>query len=188
MPTIKIISDPYHKDISFFRRDEASESWIEINSVINKNSDLIKEKYKKGFFPFIAEELVKLICKEYHEKDKVLELVFEGSEDEYNDLKMICTSDRYSNDISLKKSDRYLENARKILPEIVKEFQEIKPLIEDTIPDSEKINQENHGCGQQHDSDLCSWKLQFREIDFYKCLSRKRHSSKRGQPAYCKSL
>ena len=142
MPTIKIISDPYHKDISFFRRDEASESWIEINSVINKNSDLIKEKYKKGFFPFIAEELVKLICKEYHEKDKVLELVFEGSEDEYNDLKMICTSDRYSNDISLKKSDRYLENARKILPEIVKEFQEIKPLIEDTIPDSEKINEE----------------------------------------------
>jgi hypothetical protein len=142
MPTIKIISDPYHKDISFFRRDEASESWIEINSIINKNSDLIKVKYKKGFFPFIAEELVKLICKEYHEKDKVLELVFEGSEDEYNDLKMICTSDRYSNDISLKKSDRYLENARIILPEIVKEFQEIKPLIEETIPDSEKINEE----------------------------------------------
>lgn len=142
MPSVKIISNPYHKNISFFRYDEASEGWIEINSVINKNSELIKDEYKTGFFPFIAEELVKIIYKEYYEKDKKLELVFEGSEDEYNDLKMICTSDKYTNDISLKKSDRYLENARIILPEIVKEFQEIKPLIEDTIPDSEKINEE----------------------------------------------
>ena len=92
MPAIKIISDPYHKNISFFRHDEASESWIEINRVINKNSELIKDEYKTGFFPFIAEELIKIIYKEYREQDNTLELVFEGSKDEYNDLKMICSS------------------------------------------------------------------------------------------------
>ena len=142
MPAIKIISDPYHKNISFFRHDDTEESWIEINRVFNKNSELIKDEYKTGFFPFIAEELIKIIYKEYREPDNTLELVFEGSEDEFNDLKMICTSDRYKEIINLRKSDRYLENARKILPEIVNEFKQIKPLIEETIPDSEKINEE----------------------------------------------
>ena len=142
MPAVKIISDPYNSKISLFRYDDAAESWIEINSSINKNSELIKEKYRTGFFPFILEDLVGDIYKEYHEPNNTLKLMFEGSEDEYNDLEMLCTSDKYRNIISLEKSARYLENARDILPEIVKEFQEIKPLIEDTIPDSETINEE----------------------------------------------
>ena len=122
MPAVKIISDPYNSKISLFRYDDAAESWIEINSSINKNSELIKEKYRTGFFPFILEDLVGDIYKEYHEPNNTLKLMFEGSEDEYNDLEMLCTSDKYRNIISLEKSARYLENARDILPEIVKEF------------------------------------------------------------------
>ena len=49
MATIRIISNPYRKEIKFELLDQSTSEWIEINYHNNSGSKLIKEEIKTNF-------------------------------------------------------------------------------------------------------------------------------------------
>jgi len=140
---VKIISNPYKKEIMYQYWD--ANEWININVDNNPESKLNSEKLIKGFFPFRVKEIVDVIkadYKDYTGKEKI-EIVFEGTEDEYNDLEEFCKDEKYAEEIELVRSERQLENARDILPEINAMFKKtLGPLIADSVKNQEKIKKE----------------------------------------------
>lgn len=143
MAKIKIISNPYQKNISYKCWNRDNESWTDISLENNCNSRLINEKYTKSFFPFKVKEIVDEIIEEYYVSDSKMEIVFEGTEDEFKELQELCKDEKYVNVVTLIKSDVFLENARDILPDINEVFNEkLHPLITKSVRDFEKIQKE----------------------------------------------
>lgn len=139
MAKIKIISNPYQKIIAFQSWSDLDQAWKDIDRFNNPNSDLLKEKYMRGFFPFRVKDIVDEIIKEYHE----VEIIFEGTGDEYKELQELCMDERYTNIVTLKKSELILENARDIFPDINEVFDKnLRPLIIQNGNIYEKIRNE----------------------------------------------
>lgn len=69
-------------------------------------------------------------------------LLFEGTNDEYNELKSVCMDKCYNGLIRPKKALRYLRNARDILQEVKEIFDLMQPLIDESIKDDSKIARE----------------------------------------------
>lgn len=92
--------------------------------------------------PHERKQIVDVIVSEYCAGSEKVEIVFEGTEDEYNELSAICSQENYLDKISLSKSSRYLENARDILPDVIDVFKELSPLVTETVADREKIKRE----------------------------------------------
>lgn len=142
MAKIKIISNPYQKETIFQNWDEVSEHWCAIDAEYNENSKLLCDELRVGFFPFKAKQIIDAIISEYSTSGEKVEVVFEGTDDEYLELASICGQEDYSALIALSKSGRYLENARDILPDVIDVFKELNPLVAESVSDKEKIKRE----------------------------------------------
>ena len=129
MSTIKIISNPYAKEIKFQKYDSNSDSWQDIDYEHNENSKLLRQELIKGFFPFIVKEIVDIIVAEYGVPGEKTEIVFQGTADEYLELEEICNDDAHKDLVSVTKDIIYLENARDILPLVRDLFNVMDPLI-----------------------------------------------------------
>ncbi|WP_295503287.1 dynamin family protein [uncultured Streptococcus sp.] len=134
MNKIKIVSNPYEKRVLFERWNNQLNSWTSIDEDSNSNSKLISSEYQIGFFPFKVYEIINQIITEYSNPDDVLSICFSGSDDEYQELERLITDIKFEN-IQLEKSEKYLENARDVLPEINRIFQKLDPLITKNIED-----------------------------------------------------
>lgn len=128
MSKIKIISNPYKKEIKYQKWKIEDAEWISIDYSNNPNSKLLKQELTTGFFPFIAKKILDHIVKEYSCNDETLEIVFEGTNDEYRELDAVIEESHFM-DVKLLQSDVGLENARDILPSVRELFQEMSPLI-----------------------------------------------------------
>lgn len=137
MNKIKVISNPYEKTVTFSRYDLSSDNWVTINSENNSNSKLVSSLFQRGFFPFKVYDILKEIENEYSIPDEKLELIFEGPNDEKQQLEEALKDERFSN-IILSSSTNYLENARDVLPEINRIFRNLEPLIIKNIGESNK--------------------------------------------------
>lgn len=133
MPRIKIISNPYKKEIKYQRWNSEEEAWVDIVYESNRNSKLLNGDLIGSFFPFKAKEIVDLLNEEYGIAGETLEIAFEGTTDEYNELEEVCNEECFINSIRLSRSKSVLENARDILPEIRQLFQRINPLIAQSV-------------------------------------------------------
>lgn len=142
MAKIKIISNPYQKVTVFQSWDDATAQWVEIDRDQNADSQLLREELCVGFFPFKAKQIVDVIIHEYSAGSEKVEIVFEGTDDEYLELDSICSQDDYPDRINLYKSGRYLENARDILPDVIDVFKELSPLVAESVSDKAKIKRE----------------------------------------------
>lgn len=142
MVKIKIISNPYQKVTVFQSFDEATAQWVDIDREQNADSQLLREELCVGFFPFKAKQIVDVIIHEYSAGSEKIEIVFEGTDDEYSELDSICSQDDYPDRINLYKSGRYLENARDILPDVIDVFKELSPLVAESVSDKAKIKRE----------------------------------------------
>ncbi len=139
MSKIKIISNPYQKKMIYQRWNESAEQWITVDLENNENSRLLSDELTTTFFPFIVQKIVDVIVNEYQDDSGKIEIVFEGTDDEYKDLQEICAEDKYQCIVKLAKGERYLENARDILPDIKNIFESIKPLIATSFVSMDKI-------------------------------------------------
>lgn len=126
MAKLKIVSNPYERKVAFFT---FWDTWHPINEVENANSPLIAKKYTEGFFPFRAHEIVQSLIDAYWNEEEPLELVFEGSDDEWSELREVCSFEEFNGKINLERGTRVLANARDILPLIRDVFEEIFPII-----------------------------------------------------------
>lgn len=135
MTKIRIESNPYQNNISYSRFDEKQKTFIPITKEESTSSKLLSDDFKQCFFPFKAKEILCQIIKEY---DDNLEIVFEGSSDEYNELlDVIKTSDRFNN-IIISQGTKYLENGQFVIKQINDIFKHIKPIIEDSVSNENK--------------------------------------------------
>lgn len=136
---IKIVSNPYENDpnetnISYFKLSPETNNWININDLNDYDGKLVEKEYAKTFFPFIVKDIVDSVYKDFYTADHTVDLYFEGTRDEYDDLSAICNSGEY-NGIQLMPLERNLNNAREIIPEIkdlIPDIEELLPKIEET--------------------------------------------------------
>ena len=141
MSTVKIISNPYKKDIRYQRLSEDTKQWIDITYEHNPNSKLLSNELSKGFFPFRAKQIVDVIISEFGVVGEPITIQFEGAADEFQELLDACAVDTQEWQIQPKREKRSLANARDILPEVKKLFQEMSPLIMQSS-DLEKIQKD----------------------------------------------
>jgi len=133
MPKVKIVSDPYRRVTRFFNMGT---DWTEVNEESSPNSSLLAKKYTEGFFPFKAREIVDELLDEYGDGSEALEIVFEGPDDEWDELQDVCSSEDLSSLVRLERSNKALANARDILPYIREVFDELYPIIAGTADGS----------------------------------------------------
>ncbi len=129
MSAIRIISNPYKKQIRFQRRDDGTGEWQEIDVEHNPNSKLLKQELLGGFFPFHAKDIVDFIIEEYGIPGAKTEIVFQGTADEFRELEEVSKDKNHIDKVTVAKEGTYLENARDILPLVRELFSEMDPLI-----------------------------------------------------------
>ena len=142
MAKIKIISNPYQKTTLFQSWDDVANEWRMVDLNQNPNSQLLRNDLVTGFFPFKAKQILDIIICDYQAGDEKVDIVFEGTDDEYRELESICNDEIYAGRVILYKSGRYLENARDILPDVIDVFKELSPLVSESVSDKSKIQRE----------------------------------------------
>ncbi len=90
----------------------------------------------------MCKKIVDAIIEEYGAEDEAIQIVFEGSDDEFKELEAACACSEEKYPISAQRLNIGLENARDILPEVKKLFQEMNPLIMQSVSDQEKIQRD----------------------------------------------
>lgn len=134
MTRIKIISDPYKRNVEFEAINNFTKEWECINSQNSPDSKLIKEDIKNNFFPYKIVDILKILINEFASGDDPLQIIFEGTADEYLELEE--ASKGFEN-IELQKSDRMIQNARDILPRIREIYSKIQPIVDENITEEE---------------------------------------------------
>ena len=142
MIKIKIQSNPYKKEISYAHWDERTDEWINIKEANADTSKLLCADFTKEFFPFKVKEILDEIIREYEDGSEKIAIVFEGTEDEYQELLLLSNRDLYTDRIYVTKSELYLENARDILPEIKDIFESLRMLISQSVSDQGLVKAE----------------------------------------------
>lgn len=137
---IKIISNPYKKEVKYQHWVEEENVWEDITYDTKRTSNLLKQELVAGFFPFKVKKIVDIIAKDYDNPDGI-SIFFEGSADEFRELTDVCSDPSYEGKITAKKSELYLANARDILPKVKGLFQEMSPLILQSVS-KEKIQRD----------------------------------------------
>jgi GTPase SAR1 family protein len=142
MSKIKIISNPYQKETIFQCFDENKNEWNDINSEGNSNSGLLQSGLRTGFFPFKAKQIIDTIITEYFTASSKVNIEFEGTDDEYKEFDEICSDEKICDKIELTRSSKVLENARDILPDVIKVFKKLQPLVAESVSDIAKTKRE----------------------------------------------
>lgn len=122
MAKLKIISNPYKKEIRYQKWQDNGAQWIDIDYSNCKNSKLLSQELSKGFFPFCVKKIVDAIIEEYGAEGESIQVFFEGSADEFKELEAACAYVDCKGAIVAERSDTGLENARDILPEVKSSF------------------------------------------------------------------
>lgn len=141
MAKIKIVSNPYEKTIKFYSMG-ALDAWGSIRES-NSNSSLREDESGRTFLPFKIKDILDTVIEDYYVlgKDKV-QVVFEGTSDEYDEVKRVCSSDEFVDCIDLERSDVLLTNARDIFEDIKEIFGIVKPIITDVVKDDAGVEKD----------------------------------------------
>ncbi len=137
MIKVKIVSNPYCKEISYQRWN--GEKWVKVIPENNESSKLVGEEFTTGFFPFKVKKIVGEIISAYQSGNDPIDLTFEGTEDDFNELLKVCESEEYKDIINCHQSDYYLNNARDIVHEVSTIFGGLKDLIEGSVDDKTTV-------------------------------------------------
>ena len=131
MTKIKISSNPYLKLIDYYV-ENGTKGWENINENPDYNGKLKSDKFIHGFFPFIVEDIVEDIIDEYYDDTDAIELYFDGTPDEYENLCKACENQKFDGKIKVNDGDSHLNNAYDILPKIIEIFKRVQPIVEKT--------------------------------------------------------
>lgn len=139
MDKIKIISNPYIKQIKFQCWDAYRNEWLDVQE---ENSKLLSNEIVTGFFPFKVKKIVDEIIQEYSSGDGKVTIMFEGTEEEFDEIEALCLDQYYKEKVNLESTDKYLENARDILPDIKDLFKDIRNLVYESVSDKSLVDVE----------------------------------------------
>lgn len=141
MATIKIKSNPYEKEIKYFSYQKQSGEWKEIQES-NPNSKLREDESEKSFLPFRIKEIVDTLLEEYYVDSEKVNIVFEGTQEEYEVLEKVCMMPEMTDKISLTKANVILENAKLILSDTKEIFKTVQPIIEKIMHNDSEVEKD----------------------------------------------
>lgn len=141
MTKIKIKSNPYTKEISYQTLDVTTGDWVDIKQS-DERSRLRETDSERPFLPFKIKEIISIIVKEYYVGREKVQLLFEGTQDEYVEIASVCESDEFKEKIDLTRSNRILKNARFIKEKIKETFETVNPVIKHIMQDDEDVKKE----------------------------------------------
>lgn len=137
----KIKSNPYERKIEYFSYKEQLEEQEDIRRN-NPDSKLREDDSEKSFLPFKIKEIVDIIIDEYYVGNDKINIMFEGTQEEFEELKKICSMQDVAEKIVLTKAKVILENAKLILSDTKEIFKIVQPIIEKIVRDDEEIKDE----------------------------------------------
>ena len=138
MATIKIRSNPYERKIEYLSYKNRADKWEEIQKS-NANSKLREDESGKSFLPFKIKEIVDIILDEYYVGTDKVNIIFEGTQEEFEELEKICGLPEVSDKVTLTKAKVILENAKLILSDTKEIFKTVQPVIEKIIHGDEEV-------------------------------------------------
>ena len=139
MTRIKIISNPYKQETQYETYKENSKEWVDVG-LYAPNGKLREENARKCFLPFNAKEILEVIIDEYYLEAKgQVEIVFEGTKEEYNELLKVSQDKAFEEKIVISRSNRVLDNGKFILNDTKEVFANVKPVIEMVTKDELEI-------------------------------------------------
>lgn len=137
MTKVKIVCNPYLKEISYFRWN--GEGWAPVISATNSTSKLVGMEFTSGFFPFKVKKIVDELVRAYQSGSEKIDLTFAGTDDDYLELAQVCSEEKYKDKIFCHKDEFYLNNARDIVYEVSNIFDGLRELIEGSVEDKEAV-------------------------------------------------
>lgn len=140
MVKVKIHSNPYQKEILFYKWSYSVNDWDRITYATNPNSQLISDKITHSFLTFKAEEIVTILLDEYDDGSEFI-IEFEGTNNEYKELEYLIKNINHSrtHKLTLIQSHCRLENAEEVLPTVISIFNRMISLIPESISNDEDI-------------------------------------------------
>ena len=138
MATIKIRSNPYERKIEYLTYKEQAGEWEEIQKS-NPDSKLREDESGKSFLPFKIKEIVDIILEEYYVDSEKINIVFEGTQEEYEEIQKICELPEVKDKVCLSKTNVFLENAKLILSDTKEIFKTVQPVIEKIVSGDEDV-------------------------------------------------
>ena len=141
MTQIKIKSNPYNREISYQTLDGETGNWVDVKQS-DERSRLRETDSERSFLPFKIKEILSIIVKEYYVGREKVQLIFEGTQDEYVEIASVCESDEFKEKIDLTRSNRILKNARFIKEKIKVTFETVNPVIKHIMQDDEDVKKE----------------------------------------------
>lgn len=138
MTQIKIKSNPYNREISYQTLDGETGNWVDVKQS-DERSRLRETDSERSFLPFKIKEILSIIVKEYYVGREKVQLLFEGTQDEYVEIASVCESDEFKEKIDLMRSNTILKNARFIKEKIKETFETVNPVIKQIMQDDEDV-------------------------------------------------
>ena len=133
---IKIVSNPYNRSLQYLTYSNKGilPKWEDITQD-SINSRLREKDERKIFLPFKIKEIIDTIISEYYVGSEKINIIFEGTADEYSEVENVCMADEVKDKIILSRSERFLENARDILDHAKTSFETVNPIIRKIVSD-----------------------------------------------------
>lgn len=138
MTQIKIKSNPYNREISYQTLDGETGDWVDVKQS-DERSRLRETDSERSFLPFKIKEILSIIVKEYYVGREKIQLIFEGTQDEYVEIASVCESDEFKEKVDLMRSNTILKNARFIKEKIKDTFETVNPVIKHIMQDDEDV-------------------------------------------------
>ena len=125
---MRIICDPFKKEIDYQWYDFNIEDYVEFDP---ENSKLASNEFVNATIQNRAYEIVGLINRECNVGNVGLEIVFIGTEDDYNDLCDVIKAYYGDANIECVRDTSYFNSAKTVMPLIKEKFSEIKTTLEE---------------------------------------------------------
>ena len=120
---IKIVSDPYRGTVTFETLERAG--WVNIGSDNHPNSRLRANNLEQSFFAFKVKAIIDIIIDEFGGSDDRPRIVFEGTDDAYEEIEALCESE-YRERVTLERGSRYLSNASDAIGAVLNELKALE--------------------------------------------------------------
>ncbi|MBQ5475155.1 MAG: dynamin family protein, partial [Lachnospiraceae bacterium] len=138
MTKIKIKSNPYNREIAYLTMDDATGEWVDVK-ITDERSRLRETDSERAFLPFKIKEIINIIIKEYYVGREKIQLSFEGTQDEYAEVEVVCESPEVRDKIELIRTNTILENARFIKGDIKEVFEQVNPIIANIMKEDNSV-------------------------------------------------
>ena len=137
MTKIKIISNPYDTTL-FYQVHKQNDIWEDV-TMDSLNSRLRENSLNKDFLPFQIQNIIETVVYEYYVGNEPLQIIFEGTKDEYEEVYNICQNNSFRDKVTLTHSARVLADADTVLKKAKSAFYMVHPIIKNMISDDTEI-------------------------------------------------